>query len=124
MAAHPAHFRGDPSYENRRRRARGTMMDGQRFDALARRLATGPTRRGLFKGALVAVAGTVLPFGWTRIARADLTCGASCDDFRECRGSDDGCTECCNGVCVDTLSDIYNCFACDIVCTGAPDALC
>lgn len=88
-------------------------MDADRFDALAKALAT---RRRLL-GALAGAAGGLIARGGTRSAAIHLYCGVACaDTINNCSFPDDGCGTCCGDVCVDPTKDPNNCGPCGNVC--------
>lgn len=101
-------------------------MDGQRFDALTRALAAGTSRRRLLgvtlASAVAAIGGAILP----RSGRAEgAFCGVTCADSGEnCDGATDGCYTCCDPLCVDLTSDVFNCGNCGVVCAGGEYAVC
>jgi Stigma-specific protein, Stig1 len=98
-------------------------MDGERFDAMTRALATAANRRSLFKGAALAL-GALAPFSRSRLALANATCGIACTGDADCANSQDDCFSCCGGVCTNTASDVSNCSACGTVCAGGQYAVC
>jgi hypothetical protein len=90
-------------------------MDGQRFDAITRLMATGHTRRRVIQGLLAAAGGGLL--GAFRRRPAQAACaelGAGC-------ARNNGCCSgaCCAGTCVDPVAyqtDALNCGKCGRAC--------
>jgi hypothetical protein len=83
-------------------------MDGQRFDALARALSGGVSRRRVLHGAVATVTGLLaLPFGKAQ-AQEVVVLGTpvACPPT----------TELCDGQCVDLMSDDNNCGSCFSTC--------
>ena len=101
-------------------------MDAERFDRLARTLASRPTRRRLLK-AVLGFGGAAATAGLrARDAGACAPQGAACSRSNPCcagRCSDGVCacpanTAACSDACVKTQSDSANCGACGNLCAG------
>ena len=113
-------------------------MDGQRFDALARALSKGVSRRAVWRGLLGTGVGSLFAAS-VQSARAQVGCGTSgeqcppgttcvdsqcCDNqnnccvtnFSTCSGVAPCCGapdfDCCDGVCTTLLFDRANCGSC------------
>jgi hypothetical protein len=116
------------------------MVDGQRFDGLARRFATATSRRGFLRGVVIGGAGSALA-GRGHLAPDTAAQNAECASFCQqlppgpergrcvaeaangtglcfqCGpGSSDPDQQLCGGVCVDTATDALNCRQCGEVC--------
>src|SRR6478735_12796489 len=105
-------------------------MDGQRFDAFARALATGASRRGLLRGVVGAAFGGALVGlrGGGQTVAAQDTCSVPGDT---CTSDSDCCVGSCSqdGVCycTDPSRPIVGCpcdSANDQTCGGRPDLCC
>ena len=108
-------------------------MDGKRFDDLTRLFGLGTTRRRVVAAALglaaIAVDGGVASarrstcrrFG-TSCTRGAQCCSGNCNTSRQSPRHLRNRCACavgearCNGACVDTISNVVNCGACDVEC--------
>jgi hypothetical protein len=89
-------------------------MDGQRFDALARSLSQGVSRRAVWRGAIGAAAGLLALDFQKTLAQEVSGVGTP---VPVCPPE----TFDCSGECVDLLTDADNCGACDNSCDGKCD---
>lgn len=108
-------------------------MDGQRFDNLSRKLASGVSRRAALKTVLGSTAAGLLAVGARDRAAAVLCrqpgvlcakdahcCSGICDpDTNRCACPEGGTL--CGRQCVDTSTDPANCGGCGAVCPGIPN---